>query len=71
MLLTAGDSIILLRRGLVGVVDDADLVNDGTSERRRVGVDEVADRNNVLILSLSIDLSCLIRNLWMFKQTRE
>ncbi len=55
--LTAGESTILLRRRVVGVDDGddgVDFVNGGTSENRRVGFDEGADRNNVLIFNLSI-----------------
>ena len=58
--LTPSDSNILLRRS-IGVVDGdegVDLVNGGTSEKRRVGTGEAADRNNVLTLSLSIVFSC-------------
>jgi len=59
MFLTMGVSIILFRRGVVGVVDSdegVDLVNGGTSERRRTGFGVPVERKNVLILSLSIDI---------------
>ncbi len=61
--LTAGGSIILLRRRLVGVFagdEGVDLVNGGTSEKRRVGIGEAAERNNVLTLSLSISFFFLV-----------
>ncbi len=55
--LTAGDSIILFRRRFNGVIDGdegVDLVNVGTNEKRRVGIGEAAERNNVFILNLSM-----------------
>lgn len=58
MFLTMGVSIILFRRSIVGVLDGdegVDLVNGGTSERRRTGFGVPVERKNVLILSLSID----------------
>lgn len=58
--LTAGDSIILLRRRVIGVEDGdvgVDFVNGGTSENRRIGFSEEVDRNNVLIFNLSIILT--------------
>lgn len=59
MLLTAGDSTILLRRSVVGVDDGdegVDFVNGGTSENRRVRLlGEGAERNNVFTFNLSID----------------
>lgn len=50
---------MLFRRKPVGVwvgdEDEFDLVNGGTSENRRVGFDEAAERNNVFTPSLSIN----------------
>jgi hypothetical protein len=53
--LTANDSIILFRRTFDGD-DGVDFVNGGTSEKRRVGTGEAAERNNVFIFNLSINL---------------
>lgn len=54
--LTPSDSIILLRRAFVADFNDGegvDLLNGGTSEKRRVCLGGV-DRNNVLTLNLSM-----------------
>lgn len=61
---TAGDSTILLRRRVVGVVegdDGVDLANVDTKENLRVGVGlgVGAERNNALIFSLSILMTYL------------
>ena len=48
---------MLFRRRAAGVLvgdNEFDLVNGGTSEKRRVGLAEAAERNNVFTLSLSI-----------------
>ena len=54
---------MLFRRRVTGVVesdDDGDLVKDGTSENRRVGIGEAAERKKVFTLNLSIALSVIL-----------
>ena len=63
---------MLFRRRVTGVVDsddDGDFVNGSTSENRRVGIGEAAERKKLFTLNLSIVLtvfSCSMENLIRF-----